>query len=64
MPDISMCRDFDCPKATTCYRSERSGTRPNMIDRGDGLFEDWQCYFADSPRKGDECPYYRRKVKP
>jgi hypothetical protein len=28
MPDISMCSTTDCPLATTCYRSQESGTVP------------------------------------
>jgi hypothetical protein len=28
MPDVAMCAsDKDCPLATNCYRSERSGTK-------------------------------------
>ena len=38
MPDISMCRDEDCPVRHTCYRYVATPT------------PQWQCYFQP-PRK-------------
>lgn len=29
MPDISMCDNKQCPLAKDCYRSPKSGTKPN-----------------------------------
>lgn len=57
MPDISMCPDDQCPQASTCYRSELSGTKPHGY-MAEGAFHNWQSYFAESPRKGDECKYF------
>ena len=44
MPDITMCKDSECPKSETCYRFT---AKP------------WerQSYFATSPRFGDVCKY-------
>ena len=40
MPDITMCKDSECPQAETCYRFT---AKP---------LGDWQSYFAESPRVG------------
>jgi len=45
MADITKCGDDACPKRHTCWRW--------MAPAGE-----WQSYFAESPRKGDECDYY------
>ena len=46
MPDITMCRDSECPKQTSCYRAL---AKPSFR----------QSYFADSPRvHKEECSYY------
>jgi hypothetical protein len=29
MPDISMCRDAECPARAKCYRNQASGTQPS-----------------------------------
>jgi len=38
MPDITMCKDSECPKAQKCYRFKATPTPY------------WQSYFAESPR--------------
>lgn len=46
MPDITMCKDNDCPKKEECHRftaiSDKIG----------------QPYFLQTPRKGKHCVYY------
>ena len=37
MPDISMCRETECPLRQSCYRNEASGTKPS---------EHWQAWFV------------------
>ena len=46
MPDITMCDDNACPDKLKCYRYT---AKPN---------EEWQAYFADSPRKDNICEFY------
>ena len=46
MPDISMCTATTCPVAGRCYRSSRSGTRP----------DDLQSWMLFEPEKGPDCP--------
>lgn len=31
MPDISMCFNYNCILAKSCYRSSKSGTIPNQV---------------------------------
>jgi hypothetical protein len=49
MPDITMCNDKECPMAAKCYRNQFNGTK---------LSEFRQSWFAESPRKGDECDHF------
>ena len=53
MPDITMCASSGCPLATTCRRSEASGTKPRerqlwaefeWIDRVDSEGVDGEVY--------------------
>lgn len=46
MPDITMCKDNDCPKREQCHRFTAT---PD--DRS-------QSYFMETPRKKDHCIYY------
>lgn len=48
MPDISMCRDSECPRAAECYRFTAKPSK--------GM----QSYFAKSPRDKDTdwCSYF------
>ncbi len=47
MPDIAMCRDIACPKATRCWRfMARSSAQ--------------QCWFAIPVRVGNECEFFWR----
>jgi hypothetical protein len=45
MPDITMCRDEECPFNKTCFRFT---SKPS----------NYQSYFKISPRKNNECEYY------
>ena len=47
MPDITMCRDNDCPMKDTCYRFQAT-PRPNGN----------QSYFYVGLRDGEKCQYY------
>ena len=50
MPDISMCRDHECPLKDSCYRFT---AKPDPH---------WQSYFKGSPRGTafgvDDCSHY------
>ena len=46
MPDITMCRDHNCPKRDSCYRYRAEPT-PRR-----------QAYFSDTPGEGEECEWY------
>ena len=46
MPDITMCKDEQCPKKEQCHRFT---AKPD---------EYAQSYFMQTPRKGKECVYY------
>lgn len=48
MPDITMCKDDECPSAENCYRFIAT---PSKV---------WQSYFAKSPRTPDapRCLYF------
>lgn len=48
MPDITMCKDHDCPKREDCYRYKAA---PSMF----------QSYFKGTPRRGDWCSYFMRR---
>jgi len=43
-PDITMCKDKDCPYKDKCYRFV---SKPNS----------YQSYFIDSPRGEYQCEY-------
>lgn len=45
MPDITMCKDNDCPKKEECHRFT-------------AISDKMQSYFLQTPRKGKECVYY------
>jgi len=45
MPDISMCKNKQCPLSQKCYRHEDSGTKPS---------EYWQSY-ADFEYANGKC---------
>ena len=47
MPDITMCQDIDCLRATECYRFMAQVST-------------WQSWFTKSPRFKDECKYFWR----
>ena len=49
MPDITMCNSDTCPLAKTCYRNERSGTKPS---------EYRQAYYLGLSKEGDQCKQY------
>ena len=49
MPDISMCDSTTCPLAKTCYRNEKSGTKPSEFR---------QAYFFGPAEEGHQCKYY------
>lgn len=50
MADITMCMDNECPQNKTCYRYNAI---PNEFR---------QSYFANSPRKGEDCEYYYERA--
>lgn len=52
MPDITMCRDKECPKREDCYRFK---AKPDMF----------QSYFRKTPRQETGwCSYFmKREVK-
>ena len=51
MPDIMMCGADACPKSSTCYRHEDSGTRPDKYA---------QTFWLREPQSptGDDCPHF------
>jgi hypothetical protein len=46
MADITMCKDNECKNKNTCYRYNAPSNQY------------YQSYFADSPRKENDCEYY------
>lgn len=54
MPDISMCTDKECSAATTCYRNEKSGTKP---------MPEYQSYMTPTEQYPD-CEYYYTQSSP
>ena len=48
MPDISMCTNFGCSLAKTCYRSEESGTQPSQYRQS----------YLSPKNDGANCEYY------
>lgn len=46
MPDITMCKDKECPLKNECYRYRAIPS------------EYRQSYFAESPRKADKCYHF------
>jgi len=53
MPDITMCMNETCPKATTCRRSKKSGT----------VESEYQYIALFKPNADGECKHYLGKVK-
>ncbi len=50
MPDMTMCQEINCPRATRCWRF-----MAEPLAR--------QSWFAVSPRVKDECEYFWRMKK-
>jgi hypothetical protein len=49
MPDITMCKGYDCPMCELCYRYKAI---PAL---------EWQSWFANDPREQDgTCNYFWR----